>query len=81
MRSLRRFVLVTVALRILLSVAALAQDVPTPKVDQIFSVYDKPGSPGCSLGAIRNGVSLFVRSTLARHTRSAIPSQCSFWEG
>lgn len=25
------------------------------QVDQIFSVYDKPGSPGCSLGVIRDG--------------------------
>jgi len=25
------------------------------KVDQIFSVYDKSGSPGCSLGVIRDG--------------------------
>jgi len=50
-----RFVLVTLALRMLLSVAALAQDVPSQKVDQIFSVYDKPGSPGCSLGVIRDG--------------------------
>lgn len=39
----------------LLSVAALAQDVPSQKVDQIFSVYDKPGSPGCSVGVIRDG--------------------------
>ena len=39
----------------LLSLAAFAQDVPTSKVDQIFSVFDKPGSPGCSLGVIRDG--------------------------
>lgn len=48
-------VLATLALRMLLSVTALAQDVPSQKVDQIFSVYDKPGSPGCSLGVIRDG--------------------------
>jgi CubicO group peptidase (beta-lactamase class C family) len=50
-----RFVVVTLALRMFLGFAALAQDVPSQKVDQIFSVYDKPGSPGCSLGVIRNG--------------------------
>ncbi len=55
MRSPRRFVLLTFALRILLNVAAIAQDVPAPKVDEIFSVYDKSGSPGCSLGVIRDG--------------------------
>ena len=48
-----RFVLVTLALGMLLSLVASAQDVPNQKVDQIFSVYDKPGSPGCSLGVIR----------------------------
>jgi CubicO group peptidase (beta-lactamase class C family) len=48
-------VLVALALRMLLSVAGFAQDIPTHKVDQIFTVYDKPGSPGCSLGVIRDG--------------------------
>jgi CubicO group peptidase (beta-lactamase class C family) len=37
-----------------LTIAVFAQDVPTQKVDQIFSVYDKPGSPGCSVGVIRD---------------------------
>ena len=50
-----RFVIITLTLGMLLSVAASAQTVATQKVDQIFSVYDKPGSPGCSLGVIRNG--------------------------
>jgi CubicO group peptidase (beta-lactamase class C family) len=55
MRFPRRFVLAVFALGMLLAVAAFAQDVPGQKVDQIFSVYDKPGSPGCSLGVIRDG--------------------------
>src|ERR1700733_14015614 len=57
-----RFVLVTLALRMLLRVAALAQDVSSQKVDQIFSVYDKPGSPGCSLGVIRDGEFVYRRA-------------------
>src|SRR5215831_9996055 len=32
-----------------------AVDVAPRQVDQIFSAYAKPGSPGCSLGVIRNG--------------------------
>ena len=36
-------------------VNGLAPDLASQKVDQIFSVYDKPGSPGCSLGVIRDG--------------------------
>jgi CubicO group peptidase (beta-lactamase class C family) len=55
MKKRGMLVLVTLALRMLLSVAAFAQDIPTQKVDQIFAVYDKPESPGCSLGVIRNG--------------------------
>lgn len=55
MRSLTRLVLVVLTLGVLLNVAVLAQDVPAPKIDQIFSVYNKPGSPGCSLGVIRDG--------------------------
>jgi CubicO group peptidase (beta-lactamase class C family) len=55
MRLPMRFVLVALTLAILLNAALLAQDVPAQKVDQVFSVYDKPGSPGCALGVIRDG--------------------------
>src|SRR5580693_8458155 len=55
MKKRGMLVLETLALTMLLSVAAFAQDIPTQKVDQIFSVYAKPGSPGCSLGVIRGG--------------------------
>jgi CubicO group peptidase (beta-lactamase class C family) len=34
---------------------AAASDIPSQKVDRLFSEYDKPGSPGCALGVIRNG--------------------------
>jgi CubicO group peptidase (beta-lactamase class C family) len=50
-----RFVLITLTIGMLLRVPASAQAVSSKKVDQIFSVYDKPGSPGCSLGVIRDG--------------------------
>jgi CubicO group peptidase (beta-lactamase class C family) len=39
----------------LLGVVAFGQDVSAQRVDQVFSIYDKPGSPGCSLGVIRDG--------------------------
>jgi CubicO group peptidase (beta-lactamase class C family) len=55
MRSLTRIVLAGLAIRVLLNVAAFAQDVSAQRVDQVFSIYDKPGSPGCSLGVIRDG--------------------------
>src|SRR5580698_11567069 len=55
MRSLTRIVLAGLAIRVLLNVTAFAQDVSAQRVDQVFSIYDKPGSPGCSLGVIRDG--------------------------
>jgi CubicO group peptidase (beta-lactamase class C family) len=47
---------------VLLNVAAFAQNVPAQKVDQIFSLYNKPGSPGCSLGVIRDGDFVYRRA-------------------
>jgi CubicO group peptidase (beta-lactamase class C family) len=51
-----RFAVITViGLGVLFSVRAPAADVLSQKVDRIFSVYEKAGSPGCSLGVIRDG--------------------------
>ncbi len=33
----------------------VADDVAPGKVDEIFAIYSKPGSPGCSLGVIHDG--------------------------
>ena len=76
-----RFVLVALALRMLLSVAALAQDVPSQKVDQIFSVYDKPGLPGCSLGVIRDGEFVYRKAYGLASLELAVPlsSQSVFY--
>lgn len=73
MRSLTRIVLVALALRMLLSVGALGQDVATQKVDQIFSVYDKPGSPGCSLGVIRNGDFIYRKTYGSANLELEVP--------
>jgi len=69
MRFWMRFVLVILALTILLSLVAFTQDIATQKVDQIFSVYDKPGAPGCSLGVKRNGDFIY-RKTYGSATRA-----------
>jgi CubicO group peptidase (beta-lactamase class C family) len=37
------------------------RDALTGKVDQIFSQWDKPGSPGCALGIIRDGRLIYKR--------------------
>jgi CubicO group peptidase (beta-lactamase class C family) len=66
-------VLLTLALRMLLGVAAFAQDIPTQKVDQIFTVYDKPRSPGCSLGVIRNGDFVYRKAYGSANLELGVP--------
>ena len=41
---------------------AIATDVPGQKVDQLFAAFDKPNSPGCSVGVIQNGKFLLRKS-------------------
>jgi CubicO group peptidase (beta-lactamase class C family) len=52
---MRVAVVTVITLGMLFRFSAAASDILTQKVDQNFSVYDKPGSPGCSLGVIRDG--------------------------
>ncbi|HTA66264.1 MAG TPA: serine hydrolase [Xanthomonadaceae bacterium] len=52
-RTLFRFTAFLLAL--LTQATALAAQTDRQRVDQIFAAYDKPGSPGCALGVIRNG--------------------------
>jgi CubicO group peptidase (beta-lactamase class C family) len=49
-----RFAIVILAVGILAH-AAVAADVAPQKVDEIFIAYTKTGSPGCSLGIVRDG--------------------------
>jgi CubicO group peptidase (beta-lactamase class C family) len=46
---------VTFLLGIFACVAAVAGEVAPQKVDDIFAAYNRTGSPGCSLGVVRNG--------------------------
>jgi CubicO group peptidase (beta-lactamase class C family) len=57
----------------LLGVAAFAQDDPTKKVDQIFSVYDTQGSPGCSLGVIRDGAFVYRKAYGSANLELGVP--------
>jgi CubicO group peptidase (beta-lactamase class C family) len=42
--------------------SAIAQQFPAnPKVDRIFAEWDKPSSPGCALGVLRNGRFVYER--------------------
>jgi CubicO group peptidase (beta-lactamase class C family) len=44
------------------AVSAFTSDAATQKVDELFAQYDKPGSPGCSVGIIRDGKFAYRRS-------------------
>lgn len=42
-------------LALLLPAVLHAQDVPAARIDSIFAPWDRPGSPGCALGIVRDG--------------------------
>jgi CubicO group peptidase (beta-lactamase class C family) len=44
------------------AVGALAADVTAQKVDQLLAAFDRPGSPGCAVGVIRNGRFVYEKS-------------------
>src|ERR1700757_4355888 len=41
---------------------AVASDATAQNVDQLFAAFDRPGSPGCSVGVIRNGRFVYKKS-------------------
>jgi CubicO group peptidase (beta-lactamase class C family) len=59
-------VLMRILIVLLLSIAtanvAVAADATARKVSQLFAGFDKPGSPGCSVGVIRNGQFVYKKS-------------------
>jgi CubicO group peptidase (beta-lactamase class C family) len=60
----------------LLPALLLAQQLPPPvkaRVDKVFAGFNKPGSPGCSLGIIRNGKLLYSRGYGYANIEHAIP--------
>jgi CubicO group peptidase (beta-lactamase class C family) len=73
MRFWMRFAFLTFALKMLLNTIVFAQGVPAPKVDQIFSVYDKPGSPGCSLAVIRDGDFIYRKAYGSANLELGVP--------
>ena len=53
---------IVVFLSIATATAALGADDLAPEVNQLFAMFDKPGSPGCSVGVIRDGEFVYNRS-------------------
>lgn len=48
-------------------------DVLTQKVDQLFVSWDKPGSPGCALGIIKDGQLIYARGYGMANLEYVIP--------
>lgn len=66
-----------------LQISALAAE-PEPKnVDRIFAAYDKPGSPGCALGVIRDGNFIYRKGYGAGSLELGVPlsSESVFYMG
>lgn len=63
--------------------AALAADANQRKVDQIFAAYDKPGSPGCAVGVIRDGNFIYRKDHGMGSLELGVPlaSQSVFYMG
>ena len=61
---------------------ARAQD-PSQQVDQIFATFNRPGSPGCSLGVIRNGAFVYRKSYGEASLELSVPlsSESVFYVG
>src|ERR1700734_3093845 len=53
--------------------SSVASEVPSQKVDQIFSAYNKPSSPGCSLGVIRDGKFVYREAYGAASLELGVP--------
>jgi CubicO group peptidase (beta-lactamase class C family) len=49
-------------LTLIVATMAVAADANTQKVDQLLASFDNPGSPGCSVGVIRNGDFIYKKS-------------------
>jgi CubicO group peptidase (beta-lactamase class C family) len=58
-----RRIILAVAFALAFTPIALAQSVDQrqPDIDKIFAQYDKPGSPGCALGVIRDDKLVYTR--------------------
>ena len=68
-----RFAVVTLTLGILVQFATTAEEVAPQKVDQVFSVYNKAGSPGRSLGVIREGDFVYRKAYGSANLELGVP--------
>ncbi len=73
---MRSFVLKLVVLLISLAGVAAGQSVDglASKVDAVFAQYDKPDSPGCALGVIRDGQLVYARGYGMANLEHGVPN-------
>lgn len=56
-----------------IALPVVAADSPSQQVDQLFAAYEKAGSPGCSLGVIRDGKFVHRKSYGAASLELGVP--------
>src|SRR3954469_2798109 len=47
---------------------------PDPRIDRLFAQWDKPGSPGCAVGVVRDGKLVYERGQGMANLDYDIPS-------
>jgi len=75
------FIRVAFLLTLFLATFAGANDVPAQKIDRLFAAYDKPNSPGCSVGVVRDGKFVYRKShgEASLELRVPLTSQSMFY--
>ena len=81
---MRFIAVVTLALTCVVRAPASAAETDQPAaVDRIFAAYDKPNSPGCALGVIRDGSFIYRKAYGMASLELAVPlsTQSVFYLG
>jgi len=79
MRMFHKHVYLSIA-ALFIAISASAQDGASDanslnaKIDAVFSQYDKPDSPGCALGVIKDGKLLYARGYGMANLEHNIPN-------
>lgn len=78
MRALRPVAILSLSVIVLASAIAVARkekedEALEHNVDQIFTAYDKPGSPGCALGVVRDGNLVYKKGYGAASLELGVP--------
>jgi CubicO group peptidase (beta-lactamase class C family) len=74
MRPRRSLAAIVLALAALPAGAAAQTTAPDPRIDRLFAQWDKPGSPGCAVGVVRDGKLVYERGYGMANLDYDIPS-------